>query len=118
MSFCEITIIGFIGSEPELKYTKNNTPVLTLSVSTQERLKSTAPKDLKPKTYWHKCRRWGKYAETNQTQLRKGDKIFIKGHLVYDTWESRDNRKHKDAIIEIDYLEKMIYENITISLNE
>ena len=89
MSFSEITLIGFLGSEPELKYTKNNTPVLTISVGVSERLKATAPKDLKPKTFWHKCRRWGKYAESNQTSLKKGDEVFIKGHLVYDSWEDR-----------------------------
>lgn len=118
MSFSETTIIGFIGNDPELKYTKNNTPVLTLSVGTQERLRPSTPKEIKPKTHWHKCRRWGKYAESNKTMLKKGDKVFIKGHLIYDTWESRDNKKHKEAVVEVDYLEKMVYENITINLNE
>ncbi len=118
MSFSEITMIGFIGNDPELKYTKNNTAVLTLSVGVSERLKATAPKDLKPKTFWHKSRRWGKRAETDKTNLKKGDKVFIKGHLIYDSWEDRAGRKHKDAVIEIDYLEKMLFENITISLGD
>jgi single-strand DNA-binding protein len=118
MSFSEITIIGFLGADPEVKYTKTNTAVMTISVGVSERLKATAPKDIKPKTYWHKCRRWGKQAENNQTMLKKGDKVFIKGHLIYDTWEDRANRKHKDAVIEIDYLEKMVFENITINLGD
>ena len=67
MSFSEITIIGFLGADPEVKYTKSNTAVLTISVGVSERLKATAPKDIKAKTYWHKCRRWGKQAENNQT---------------------------------------------------
>lgn len=117
MSFSEITIIGFIGNEPELKYTKNNTAVLTLSVGVSERIKATAPKDKKAKTYWHKSRRWGKYAENDKINLKKGDKVFIKGHLIYDSWEDRTGKKYKDAIIEIDYLEKMIFEHVTINLS-
>lgn len=118
MSFSETTLIGHIGTDPELKYTKNQIPVLTLSIGVNERLKPSTPKEVKPKTYWHKCRRWGKNAEQNKTLLNKGDKVFIKGHLIYDTWEDKTGRHHKDAIIEIDYLEKMYYENITINLND
>jgi len=118
MSFSEITIIGYLGADPELKYTKNQNAVMTISVGASERIKLSDPKDKKPKTYWHKCRRWGQSAEQNKTFLKKGDKVFIKGHLVYDTWEDKAGRNHKDAVIEIDYLEKMHYENITINLND
>jgi single-strand DNA-binding protein len=118
MSFSEITIIGYLGSEPELKYTKNQKAVLNLSVGVGERVKRTDPKDKKAKTYWHKSRRWGEQAQKNKTDLKKGDKVFIKGHLVYDSWEDKAGRHHKDAVIEIDYLEKMYFENITINLGE
>lgn len=118
MSFSETLIIGHLGAEPELKYTKNQNPILTMSIGVSERVKSTDPKDKKPKTHWHKCRRWGLQAENSANFLKKGDKVFIKGHLVYDTWEDKAGRHHKDAVIEIDYLEKMHYENITINLGD
>lgn len=118
MSFSQIMIIGHLGADPELKYTKNQAAVSTMSVGVNERMKSTDPKDKKPKTYWHKCRRWGKQAENSNSFLKKGDKVFIKGHLIYDTWEDKAGRHHKDPVIEIDYLEKMHYENITINLGD
>lgn len=118
MSFSEITIIGYLGSEPELKYTKNQKAVLNLSVGVGERIKRSDPKTKKAKTYWHKCRRWAEQAENSKAQLKKGDKVFIKGHLLYETWEDKAGRHHKDAVIEIDYLEKMFFENITINLGD
>ena len=118
MSFSQIIIVGHLGADPDLKYTKSQTPVINLSVGSHERLRSTDPKDKKPKTYWHKCRKFGKLAETYKSMLKKGDKVFLKGQLVYDSWEDRSGRHHKDAIIEIDYLEKMHYENVTIDLGE
>ena len=118
MSFSQIIIVGHLGADPELKYTKTQTPVINLSVGSHERLRPTDPTDKKPKTYWHKCRKFGKLAETYKSMLKKGDKVFLKGQLVYDSWEDRSGRHHKDPIIEIDYLEKMHYENVTIDLGE
>jgi single-strand DNA-binding protein len=118
MSFSQIILIGHLGADPELKYTKNQNPVLTISVGVPERMKPTDPKDKQPKTYWHKCRRWGLSAENSATLLKKGDKVFLKGHLIYESWEDKTGRHHKDAIIEIEYLEKMHYENITINLGD
>ena len=116
MSFSQVVLIGYLGADPELKYTKNQNPVVTLSVGVSELPKK--PGDDNPtKTHWHKCRRWGLKAEAHKTQLKKSDKVFIKGELVYDTWTDKSGIKHKDAIIEIEHLEKMYYENITIDLN-
>lgn len=117
MSYSQIILIGHLGVDPELRFTKNETAILNLSVGVAQRLPMNAPKDKKPKTYWHKCRRWGENAKRDQTMLKKGDKVFIKGNLIYDTWEDKAGRVHKDAIVEIEFLEKMYYENVTIDLN-
>jgi len=117
MSFSQIVIIGHIGNEPELKYTKNQTPVLTLSIGVPDKLSPNANSETKPKTHWHKCRRWGKLAEQVKPSLKKGDKLFIKGTLVYDSWQDKKGIYHKDAIIEIEHIEKMYFENMTIDLD-
>lgn len=116
MSFSQIVVIGHIGNEPEMKYTKNQNALLTFSVGVPERVWPTSPMNKKPKTHWHKCRRWGKQAEKLQPQLKKGDKVFIKGTLVYDSWQEKSGTWHKDAVVEIEHIEKMYYENITIDL--
>ena len=117
MSFSQVIIIGHLGSDPELRYTKNQNAVVTFSVGVPEKLSYNAPKDKKPRTYWHKCRRWGKLAEQHQTMLKKGDKVFIKGTIVYESWEDKANRWHKDTIIEIEHLEKMYFEKMTIDID-
>lgn len=117
MSFSQVFIIGHIGNKPELKYTKNQKAVLNLSVGVSEKIPDHLPKNIKPKTFWHKCRKWGTYAEKLQPSLKKGDKVFIKGTLIYESWEDRSGNWHKNAIIEIEHLEKMYYENISIDLD-
>lgn len=117
MSFSQIVLIGHIGNDPDLRYTKNQTAVVNFPVGVPERLSLQSAKDREPKTFWHKCRRWGKAAEQHKNSLKKGDKVFIKGTLVYDSWQDKADRWHKDAIIEIEHLEKMYYENISIDLD-
>ena len=117
MSFSQIVLIGHLGADPELKYTKNQNAVASLSVGVSENLSKNSPKDKKPKTYWHKCRRWGKSAENLKSTLKKGDKVFLKGTLIYDSWQDKADRWHKDAVIEIEYLEKMYFENVSIDLD-
>ena len=77
MSFSQIMIIGHLGADPELKYTKNQNPVSTLSVGVSERTKPTDPKDKVPKTYWHKCRRWGVQAEKGNSFLKNNQRKII-----------------------------------------
>jgi len=117
MSFSQTVIIGHIGTDPELKYTKNQKAVLNISVGVSEYQSLDTPKDKKPKTHWHKCRVWDKKAEAIKPTLKKGDKVFIKGSLIYDTWQDKGNKWHKDAVIEIHHLEKMYFENISIDLD-
>lgn len=117
MSFSQIVLIGHLGNDPELRYTKNQNAVVNFSVGVPEKMSMNAPKDKQAKTYWHKCRRWGKQAEQHKSMLKKGDKVFIKGTLVYDSWQDKADRWHKDAIVEIEHLEKMYFENMTIDLD-
>ena len=117
MSFSQTILIGHLGTDPEMKYTKNQKAILTLSVGVSEYLPPETPKDVKAKTHWHKCRLWNKKAENAQPQLKKGDKVFIKGSLIYETWQDKANKWHKDAIIEVHHLEKMYFENISIDLD-
>ena len=116
MSFSQTVIIGHIGNEPQMKYTKNQKAILNISVGVAGRISPDAPIDQKPKTHWHKCRMWGTRAEQHEPSLKKGDKVFIKGTLIYDSWQDQTKKWHKDAIIEIEHLEKMYYENISIDL--
>ncbi len=117
MSFSQTVIIGHIGVDPIMKYTKNQKAVLNLSVGVSGTISPDAPIEQKPKTHWHKCRIWGARAEKHAPSLKKGDKVFIKGTLIYESWQDQTKKWHKDAIIEIEHLEKMYFEKITIDLD-
>ena len=63
--------IGKLGKEPELRYTRNQKPVCTLSVAVNN--------EEQQKTLWNKVVVWGKQAELASQYLKKGSDIFVQG---------------------------------------
>ena len=73
----KVTLIGFLGSNPEVR-TNDNRSLTTLSLAT----KSSYKKDGKyiSHTEWHRCVVFGKLAEFAKT-LTKGAHIQVEGEL-------------------------------------
>ena len=69
-----ITIMGRLGKNPELKYTKNKEAVCNFSVA--EKIEG------EDKPRWHKVVVWGKQAESCNVLLRQGSPIFVQGQII------------------------------------
>lgn len=74
--FQQITILGYIGKKPELRYTGNGVAVTTLNVATTNKYKD------KEETTWFNVSVWGNQAENCVTYLDKGSMVLVVGRLV------------------------------------
>lgn len=86
----KITLIGFVGKDPELRYTTSGDPVASVSVATTE---SWLDKDKKEqeRTEWHRCVAFGKFAENVVGKLpKKGSYIYIEGTNRTRKWQAKD----------------------------
>ena len=81
----KVTLIGFLGSNPEVR-TSDNRSFTTLSLAT----KSSYKKDEKyiSHTEWHRCVVFGKLSEFAQT-LTKGAHIQVEGELRSREYDSK-----------------------------
>lgn len=88
-SFNRITIVGYLGRDPELRYTPDGTPVCDFTVATTERKKdkSGEPQDV---TTWFRVTVWRKQAELAGQYLTKGRQIYVEGRLVQREYQDRD----------------------------
>lgn len=88
-SFNKITIVGYLGRDPELRYTPQGTPVCNFSVATTERRKDKGgePQDI---TTWFRVNYWGRLAELASQYLAKGRQVYIEGRLTTQEWQDRD----------------------------
>ena len=94
----KVMLLGRLGQDPVLNYTKNQTPVCNLSVATTE----TGPGEngeTQEYTEWHKVVVWGKQAENCGKYLKKGSLVDIEGKLKTRSWDDNGTKRQKTEIV-------------------
>ena len=88
-SFNRITIVGYLGRDPDLRYTPQGTAVCNFSVATTERRKDRSG-EFQDITTWFNVSLWGSRAEATNQYLSKGKLVYIEGRLTQREYQDRD----------------------------
>lgn len=72
----EITVLGYLGRDPEMRFTPTGTAVTSFSIAA-----STGFGDNK-RTIWFKVSVWGNQAEPCNKYLKKGQQAVVIGELL------------------------------------
>ena len=76
----QITLIGHLGNDPEMRYTPSGVAVASFRMATS-RTWSNANGERQEKTTWFRISVWGKQAETVSQYLHKGSKALVTGEV-------------------------------------
>ncbi len=93
-----VFLIGNLGRDPDIRYTRDGKMVANLSVATNEQW-INASGDRKESTTWHRIVAWGKLAEFAQQYLTKGTKIYILGRLANRQWVNKNGETRNSVEI-------------------
>ena len=76
----QVTVIGNLGRDPEMRHTQAGVEVCSFSVATS---RSWTNKDgqKQEKTVWWRITAWRKLAEICNQYLQKGNRVFITGEM-------------------------------------
>ena len=85
-SFNKIILVGYLGSDPTLKYTPSGDPVCTISVATTEKRKEESS------TTWFRVTFWRKQAELVGAHFKKGAQIYVEGKLREEKYTDREGQ--------------------------
>ena len=81
-----VTLLGNLGSNPEVKALDNGTTITTLSLATGEAWTDKNSGERQERTEWHRLVLFGKVAEIARDYLKKGMKVYIEGKLRTRKW--------------------------------
>jgi single-strand DNA-binding protein len=87
-----VTLIGFLGDAPELKFSQQGKPVCTFSLAVNERWKDPAgaPRE---RVEWFRVVCFDRLAEVCGEFLAKGRHVYLEGRLQTRKWSNREGDK-------------------------
>jgi len=86
-------IIGYLGRDPEMRFTPSGRPVTSFSVATS-RTWTSAEGERREETEWFNVVAWGTLAEICKTHLSKNQQVYVEGRLQTRGWEDETGKKH------------------------
>ena len=92
----KVTLIGNIGSDPEIRATSTGSRVAKASLATSD----YRGRDRDNETNWHRLTFFGRLVDVVEQYVKKGDRLFIEGRLSYSqTQDDQGNTRYWTDII-------------------
>jgi single-strand DNA-binding protein len=89
----KVMAIGYVGREPEMRYTPSGKPVTSFSVATTRSWTASDGKQWE-ETDWFNVVSWGDLAEICKQHLTKDQRVYIEGRLQTRGWEDSEGKRH------------------------
>jgi len=93
----QITIVGRLTRDAEIRYTQSGTAYCTFSIACSEDVKQSSGQ-WEEKAHFFDCTLWGKSAESLNQYLVKGKQVAIVGKLKQDRWEDRESGQNRSKV--------------------
>ena len=96
MSVNKVILLGYIGSDPEIRYPEKDKPMAFVSLATNE----PTSRGIEI-TEWHRLIFYGELANIAERYIRKGTQLYVEGRLATREYEDRMNivRKRTEIIV-------------------
>jgi single-strand DNA-binding protein len=85
----KVTLLGFIGKNPEIRSTNGGTLVANFSLATTERYKDRDGKQGE-RTEWHNIVAFARTAEIVRDYAKKGTLLYLEGKLETKSWDDKE----------------------------
>ena len=84
----KVELLGRVGADPEMKYTASGVAVTQLRLATDR-----VRKGGEAETDWHSVVVWDKLADAVAQYVEKGQRIYVAGRLVQNSWTGDDGQR-------------------------
>jgi single-strand DNA-binding protein len=98
--------IGNVTKDAELKFVgSQKTPLCVFTLAFNRRFKPKNATEWQSETAFVECNLWGPRGETLSTHLKKGQAVFVRGHMLTQSWENDEGVKHSKLLVRLDTAE-------------
>lgn len=98
-----ITIVGNLTADPELRYTPNGAAVANFTVASTPRQFDRQANEWKDgETLFMRCSIWREAAENVSESLQRGARVIVTGRLKSRSYETKEGEKRTTTELEVD----------------
>ncbi len=114
-----VQLIGYLGREPETRFTPTGKKVTQFTLGVTERWRSESG-ELKENTEWFNIEAWGRLGEICQEYLHKGSLVYIEGRLRTDRYEEQGETRYFTRVVALalQMLDRKPTEEPVVSIEE
>jgi single-strand DNA-binding protein len=99
----QLTVIGTLTADPELRFTQQGNPVASFTVASNSRRFDKATNTWQDgDALFMRCSIWRQAAENVAESLQKGDRVIVHGRLKQRSYETREGEKRTVVELEVD----------------
>ena len=99
----QITLVGNLTSDPELRFTPNGAAVANFTVASTPRTYDRQTNEWKDgDAMFINCSVWRQYAENVAETLTKGSRVIVQGRLKSRSYETREGEKRTVFEVDVD----------------
>lgn len=99
----QITVVGNLTADPELRYTQSGLAVANFTVASTPRVFDRQSNDWKDgEALFIRASVWRDYAENVAHSLMKGMAVIVTGRLVQRSYETKEGEKRTSYELEVD----------------
>ena len=93
-SLNKVTLIGFLGKDPDIRNAQDGSKIANLSIATSESWKDKNSGERKEKTEWHKVVIFNEIlGGVAEKYLKKGSKVYLEGQLQTRKWTDQQGQE-------------------------
>jgi single-strand DNA-binding protein len=95
----KVMLIGYLGRDPEVKYTQQGTAIAQFSIATSERWRNKDG-ELQEHTEWFAVKTFGRRAEIVGEFLRTGSRVYLEGRKRTESCDDQQSggKRYRDFV--------------------
>lgn len=116
----QITVVGNLTADPELRFTPSGAPVANFTVASTPRKFDSQTKEWEDgETMFLNCSAWRQLSENVAESLTKGTRVIVQGRLRVRSYETRDGTKGTSWEVDVEEVgPSLAFATATVTRNQ